>query len=202
MSNQAKKKEERSLIEEARRRSTIFPPGELTPHESPDWLIPSALVAIEVSKLLRPKCEDEFSGAQLHSFQREVVERGRQFYTRHARPDVDVLVFFQNEWNCRRDLQALASDLAEFVSRNLPAEGATVTLQPRDVEDWIEGLSVVRISRRVGRWQAGGAGHGVMLEYSDIASRIATKNQLVPQYRARAPHFAIWLLLATEIRVL
>lgn len=35
-----------------------------------------------------------------------------------------------------------------------------------------------------------------------MASRITAKNKLVPLYPKRAPGFAIWLLLTTEIRVL
>jgi hypothetical protein len=78
--NEEKKKEERRIIEQARRRSGIFPDGALIDHESPDWLIQSAGVAIEVSKLLRPKQWDEaFSGAQLSSFQLDVVEHAKRF---------------------------------------------------------------------------------------------------------------------------
>ena len=203
MSRDEKKRGERWLIEEARRRSTIFPAGDLTIYESPDWLIQSAFVGIEVSELLRPRRAEQFSGAQLHSFQSDVVKRAWRFYCRQGWPDVDVLVFFQNEWNRKRDPQEYGVALAQHISRNLPEENGIITLSCSNANECMEGTSVIRISRRIGgRWQAGGAADGVQLEYLDIASRIASKNARVPLYRTRVPGFAIWLLLTTNIRVL
>jgi hypothetical protein len=104
-----KKRRERALIESARARSDFFPAGELSPFESPDWLIRDADLGIEVSDLLRPKGNNLFSGAQLSSFQAEVVERARTLYFSQASVDADVLVFFENEWNQCRDVGGCSS---------------------------------------------------------------------------------------------
>jgi len=202
MNNRDKKIEERQLVEEARRRTTLFPPGALSPSESPDWLIRDGCLGIEVSTLQRPKGGHHFSGSQLSSFQAEVVAKARQKYFTDFRSHVDVLVFFQNEWNEKRDLLSYASSLARFVRANLPRDRDCVTLSGRQANDWVEGVSVIRISRSGDKWQAGGSAGGLALEHSDVATRIAAKNRLLPQYRQRLPGWKIWLLLATEIRVL
>jgi hypothetical protein len=197
-----KKRGERALIESARRRSNFFPTGELSPFESPDWLIRDAALGIEVSDLLRPKGHNRFSGPQLSSFQAEVVERARTLYFSRAIVDADVVVFFENEWNQKRDVQSNAASLAEFVRRNMPVDRDSITLQARHMTDWVGGISVIRISRTGTKWQAGGAADGHAAEYVDVAERIAAKNKLIPEYRRRLPGWTIWLLLATEIRVL
>ena len=197
-----KKHRERWLIEEARRRSDVFPPGELSPFESPDWLIRDGSLGIEVSDLLRPKGGNLFSGAQLSSFQAEVVARARQQYFEECSIDTDVLVFFKNEWNRKRDVRSYASSLAIFVRTHFPRDKDCVTLSGRHADDWVEGVSVIRISRTGNKWQAGGNADGQPLEYADVAARIAVKNKLLHQYRKRLPGWKMWLLLTTEIRVL
>ena len=122
MDSRDKKRGEHWLIEYARRRSDFFPPGELSPFESPDWLIRDASLGIEVSDLLRPQGCNLFSGAQLSSFQSEVVAKARQQYFTECPSDADVLVFFENEWNRKRDVHSYASSLARFVRANLPSD--------------------------------------------------------------------------------
>jgi hypothetical protein len=197
-----KKRGERWLIEEARRRSDFFPSGELTPFESPDWLIADASLGIEVSDLLRPKGGNLFSGAQLSSFQAEVVAKARRQYFTEYPNEADVLVFFKNEWNRKRDLGSYASSLARFVHANIPSDKDCVTLSERHADSWVEGVSVIRISRTGDKWQAGGIADGQPLGYSDLATRIAAKNKLLGQYQQRLPGWKMWLLLTTEIRVL
>jgi len=202
MTEDEKKKVERWQIEEARRRSPLFPAGELSPYESPDWLIRDASVGIEVSELLPPKGENLFSGAQLFSFQREVVANAQRHYCDQGYPTADVLVFFKNEWDRKCDARAMGVALAEFVKLNHPSDRDTVTLQRRGGTAWVEGLSVVRISRTGTTWQAGGAASGQLVSHADVAPRIAAKNKKVPLYRSRLPDFQIWLLITTDIRVL
>jgi hypothetical protein len=202
MENRNKKLSERWLIEEARRRSTIFPPGELSAFESPDWLIRDAFLGIEVTDLLPPKRNSLYSGAQLSAFQAEIVQRARAQYFTECASDADVLVFFENEWNRKREAQAYAVSLAQFVRRNLPVDRDCVTLQARHAKDWVEGISVIRISRTGNKWLAAGAAGIPLLEYTDLAARIAAKNKLLPRYRARLPEWKMWLLMATDIRVL
>ena len=77
-----------------------------------------------------------------------------------------------------------------------------VTLSARHADDWVEGVSVIRISRTGTKWQADGSADGQPPRYADVATRIAAKNRLLHQYRQRLPGWKMWLLLATEIRVL
>lgn len=202
MTSAEKKQSERWLIEEARRRTDLFPAGELAEYESPDWLIRDAALGIEVSDVLPGKCNQRFSGAQLSSFQSEVVGTARRQYSANWQVDADVLVYFHNEWNRKRDPELIAKALAEFVHRNLPRDSDCITLQEPEVDQWVDGLSVIRISRTGDRWQAGGATDVSVLRQVELSSRIAAKNKLLQQYRARLPRWKIWLLLTTEIRVL
>jgi hypothetical protein len=198
-----KKRGEWALIESARARSDFFPAGELSPFESPDWLIRDADLGIEVSDLLRPKGNNRFSGAQLSSYQTRVVEKAQTLYFSQTSVNADVLVFFKNEWNQHRDVgSSYAASLAEFVRRNIPVDRDSITLQARHLKGWVDGVSVIRISRSGRRWRAAAAAHGQAVEYADVAERIAAKNRLLPEYRRRLPGWKLWLLLATEIRVL
>lgn len=150
-----KKELERRVIEEARRHSTLFPRGKLSPFEAPDWVINSASLGIEVTELLPCKQRDvAFSGPQLAAFQKDVVRTAERCY--RARPDApaaDVLAYFKNDRTRKRDAVAMGQALAQFVVDNYPAQG-TVTLDAvtRGVRGWVDGLSVVRILCRDGEW--------------------------------------------------
>lgn len=200
----AKQKRERSLIENAREQSRVFPPGELEMADRPDGRIPAAKLGIEVCELLPERPDGAiFSGPQLSSFQSEVAIRAaRLFSVADIRPSA-VLVFFNNDWCRKRNLDEMAEALATFVANNYPQQTKTVCLQrgPRAV-GWVDGLSVVRIAAEEGRWQAGGFGPGVTLTYERLASQIARKNELVQQYQKQLPGWQIWLLLVTHISVL
>jgi hypothetical protein len=202
MTTDEKKSAERWQIEEARRRSKLFPAGELSPYESPDWLIRDASIGVEVSELLPPKGTNLFSGAQILSFQHEIVANAQQYYCEKGYPEVDVLVFFKNEWNRKGDALAIGVALADFIKLNLPTDTDTVNLQRRGGKPWVDGLGVIRISRTGRRWQAGGTARGQLVRQDDVAARIAAKDRKVPLYRSRLPGFQIWLLLTTDIRVL
>lgn len=195
---------ERSIIEHARTHSRLFPPGKLEMADRPDGRIPSAKLGIEVSELLPEKADGAvFSGPQLWSFQSEVVLRAaRLFSGTHVCPS-DVLVFFRNDWEHKRDPEEMAQALADFVCANYPKPSETVCLQRgRGTVGWVDGLSVVRITAEPGRWQAGGSADGVMLTYEQLASRIAEKSKRVQEYQKQLPGWHIWLLLTTLLPVL
>ena len=202
-----KKERERYIIEATRQRSTLFPAGDLVPDECPDWLIPSASLGVEVSELLPAKREGaRFSGPQVSSFQEAVVAAAQEHYYSFAdAPPADVLVFFRNDWTRKRDMDHMAEELSSFVRLNYPTgleECITLESVSRDVLGWVDGLSVVRILRGKGRWQAGGAGSIESIVYEEIAQRIAGKDLRLPDYHRRFPGWQMWLLLSTRIRVL
>ena len=105
-----KKDRERQIIETARKLSTYFPSGDLCPDECLDWVIPSASLGIEVSELLPAKrARAKFSGPQVAAFQKRVIEAAEQYYRAVVNgPPADVLVFYRNDWACKRGLQQLA----------------------------------------------------------------------------------------------
>jgi hypothetical protein len=193
-------------VEESRRRSTLFPTEKLTCFESPDWVITTASLGIEVSELLPEKQEGAaYSGPQVSTFQKGVVSKAEQFYRAHPdAPATDALVYFKNDWTRKRDAVAMGHALAQFVADNYPADHRTVTLDAvtRGVHGWVEGLSVVRILCRDGEWQAGRCSDVALLTYEQIAARIAAKNERIAVYRERLPGFRMWLLLATAFSVL
>jgi hypothetical protein len=202
-----KKERERRIIDAARRHSTIFPSGELRADECPDWLIPSASLGIEITELLPPKpLGANFSGPQISSFQREVVSAAEQHYyaADDARP-ADVLVFWRNEWIRKRDVKEMAQRLANIVRQNYPCgDKDCITWQSTSsgVKGWVNDLSVVRVLRGEGEWQAGGVGGIEWLMRDQVTERIAAKEILLSRYRARWPGWQIWLVLSTRMTVL
>ena len=202
--NAIKQERERHIIESARKYSDLFPPGALVMADGADGRIPSATLGIEVSELLPAKLEGaSFSHPQLASFQSEVVREAAHLFPGMHAHSADVLVFFKNDWDRRRDVGEMGRALADFVANNYPQQSKTVCLQkgPPSV-GWVEELSVVRITAENGGWQAGGCGDVAVLTYEQLASRIAAKSQRVPEYRGRLPDWHIWLLLATRLDVL
>ncbi|HZZ39463.1 MAG TPA: hypothetical protein VFE06_10045 [Acidobacteriaceae bacterium] len=202
--NAAKQERERRIIEDARKHSRLFPPDELEMADNPDGRIPSARIAIEVSELLPEEPEGAmFSGPQLSEFQSEVVLKAAGLFSDAQGRPSDVLVFFNNDWDRKRDPEEMALALADFVANNYPEQSKTVCLQKGGrAAGWVDGLSVVRITAEGGKWQAGGSGDGVTLTYEQLASRIAAKSERTEEYRRRLPGWEIWLLLATRVPVL
>jgi hypothetical protein len=208
MQRDAEKKErERHIIETVRKYSACIPDGDLVASERPDWLIPSVSIGLEVSEILPSKSAGRsFSGPQLSSFQKAVVvEAEALYYSQSSNAPADVLIFFENEWTRKGNVKIMAQNLAEFVFENLPDNtNGCVTLQPLNlgVRGWVEGLSVVRILRQRGRWQAAGSNDVEYLTYEELARRIAAKDILLSGYRSRHPGWQMWLLLATRLQVL
>jgi hypothetical protein len=144
MTRSDQKEIELRTIEWARGKSALIPSGELKEFENPDWLIPSAALAIEVSYLLPEKPDKAlFTGPQLARFQENVVTTAEQSYRELAGPGpADVLVYFTNDWTGKRDAKAMGRALAEFVLCNYPSDGKTVVLD----ETTPDGFALVRIA--------------------------------------------------------
>jgi len=117
---------------------------------------------------------------------------------------VDVLVYFRNDWNRKRDVQKIAQALASFVLSNYPSGAKkSVMLEPMsdDLDD-LDGVSIVRIFGGESAWHRGGWAGIECLTYEQVAERIAAKDLLLPEYRRRWPGGEMWLLLSTRMRVL
>ena len=192
---------ERRIIEWARERSPLLPKGDLERPkvDGPDWLIPSARVGIEVSQLLPEKAPGTlFSPPQLSRFQQEVVSTAERFYG-DGGDQLDVAVYFTNDWTRRNDANAMGRALADFVRSNYPTDGIPVTLD----DETPDGFAVVSIAPIKGGWHANGINSGEYLTYELLSSRIAQKSRLVAEYRRRLPeNWQVWLLFATRLPVL
>jgi hypothetical protein len=184
-----KKRVELAYLEEARRASSIFPPGELVPHERPDFLLPTATgkIGIEVTELCREAERRE--GARLHN-----VPRKAQAYYRRLRDPKPVSVspaFHRAE---EVPFQQLVESLALFVHSHRNNHGNFNRGLPRGychigVFEPIEQLDG-------DKWRCF-AGFDVVLAPKElIEHRIAEKNDLVAAYRESAPE--AWLLIVND----
>ncbi len=198
-----KKERERWTIERARQVSSFFPAGELTPSESPDWLIPNARVAIKVTYLTPPKPDgNKFSGPEISTFQTRVVVRAEHHYHAMNGPPCDVLVYFHNDFRTKRDPDALGRTLASFVLMHRPPDGECVTLESGELDDLPDWCSVIRIATLDGGWSTSTSAEITLIERDYLADCIAAKDKLLSLYRARASGYQIWLLVATLPSVL
>lgn len=202
-----KKEMERRIIERARGQSAIFPPGGLFAFENPDFLIPNAKIAIEVTQLLPEKPPGaRFTAPQLDVFQKHIVADGRQiYYSDPGAPDADVLVYFRNDWTVKSDRGQMAQGLARLVSDSYPyGERDCITLNGAlaDLDVWPEGLSVVRIARIGRNWTAAANSDVQTVTNERLAECVAQKEKRLPEYRKTLPGWQIWLVIATHFSVL
>ena len=202
MTRADQKEIERRMIEWVRGKSTLIASGELKPFENPDWLIPSAALAIEVSFLLPEKPDQAlFSGPQLSRFQETVVDTAGQIYREFAGPGpVDVLVYFTNDWARKRDVTAMGRALAEFVRSNYPSNGKTVVLD----DTAPDGFALVRIACIDGEWCTGAVNSTeFVVTYEQLNASIVAKDNREHEYRARIPQgWQLCLLFGTSPSVL
>jgi hypothetical protein len=192
---------ERNVILWARQKSTLIPSGDLQEFEKPDWLIPTASLAIEVSMLLPRKPEGAlFSPQQVSTFQEHVVAEAERIYRESGGPQpIDVLVFFNNDWTRKRDPKLMARVLAECVWTKYPTDGRIVQLD----DTTPDGFSLVRIACFDGGWHTSASNSIELVTHERLSASIANKDQRVPEYRKRVPPgWQIWLLLATSPSVL
>jgi hypothetical protein len=201
MTRADQKEIERRMIEWVRGKSTLIPSGELQPFENPDWLIPSAALAVEVSFLLPEKPDQAlFSGPQLSRFQESVVDTAEQIYRELAGPGpLDVLVHFTNDWTRKRDAKQMGRALAQFVRINYPSDGKTVVLD----ETTPDGFALVRIACIEGGWGTGSVNSTAFVTYEQLKASILAKDNRVHEYRTRIPHgWQLCLLFGTSPSVL
>lgn len=106
-----KKEIEQRYIQEARRASSIFPKGELTAHEKPDFLLRTeagATIGIEVTEL----CREEHRA--LAGRLKKIPDKAKEEYSRltNAQP-VDVSIAFWREE--KASVNNLTTSLVKFV---------------------------------------------------------------------------------------
>jgi hypothetical protein len=192
-----KKRAERYFVEHVQQHYPGYLPT-TTPQESeePDFLFdtPDGVVGVEVRQLFHPAAPGLFSELQVTQFHRDIVVRAGEIYrTRELGPEVDVTTYYDRDVRLA-DLNKCAEALAEFVAI---APFDTVSRSMTSPE----GLSVMskHEPRQPGapKWECWGNSETHLLTPEFLATVIAKKNALVPNYRRKAP--AAWLLLVSSL---
>ena len=191
MSGMSRKKDlEIAYIEEARRVSTIFPSGNLVPHEIPDALLHAAgeTIGIEETGLCE---EDPRAEAGRLS---KIPDKAKSAYGRMAdAPNVNVSAVLSRD-AANLGVNELVTSLTQFVHLNRHRRGSF-----DDIAELPKGYSRVGVhepNTQDGHWYALRA-FGVGFNVKDlIESRIAEKNLRVPDYRLAAP--TVWLLITND----
>jgi hypothetical protein len=183
-----KKRVEQQYIEEARGVSTIFPSGELVPHERPDFLLRTDVgsVGIELTELCREAPRAEAGRLA------KIPKRAQQRYGRAEDADpVDVSIAF---WRAEEiGMNDLSNSLADFVYRNRRTRGSEFK------EALPGGYCHIGIHDPI---EADGRWHGVRAFDTILASReflqacITEKNERLPVYLLSAAR--VWLLIIND----
>jgi len=200
-SGQRRKEIERRFLEDARRASSIFPPGDIELFEEPDLKITMGAesLGVEVTELVRPKGGNAFLPVEAENFHIEVVRLAEECHRTSGASPVDVVVHFLDDRRCPRDKQKMARGLAEFVkSRYLPGSG---TVEFKNRLELPAGFEVILISSPTQAWESAEVAVASGLKCEQLASTIRRKNNLLPKYRAAMPNSQIWLLVASDFSV-
>lgn len=185
-----KKRRERRYLDEARRASPIFPPGEVVPRECPDFML--GTLGIEMTELCRK--EPRAEGARLG----KVAAKAKLLYQRRsgAKP-VDVSHAFSHH---AHDLHVddLAGSLADFVYEH---RDSNANFSWDGHEALPEGYCDIGVFDALdpvggGRWIYIRAFSAALAPKELIESRIAEKNERVRDYRSVASE--IWLVIVND----
>jgi len=182
-----KKRIEKRYMEEARRACSVFPKGELVPHEKPDFLLKTAsgTIGIEVTTLCR-------EGPRRTSRRLEkVLERAKGSYTRFGAEPVDVSVAFAPQAE-NADHRKLTKSLVDFVHAHRKSRGSF----RRDLPEGLCHIGIHTPREPTGRWYSGRGFVTAVASKELLESRVAEKNKSVPEYRRSASD--VWLLIIND----
>jgi hypothetical protein len=187
-----KKQIETNYIEEARRASSIFPIGELVPHEKPDFLLhtDSGTIGIDVTELSREEPRAEAGRLMKVPGKAHVIYNGLA----NVEPVGVFVIFSKQAENVRFD--ALTTSLAEFVYAHRSSAGH---FYKKDYKDLPEGYFYIGIEAwtPTARWHSGRSSDTTRASRGQLESLIAKKNQRVRAYRLSAP--SVWLLIVNDL---
>lgn len=173
-------------------------PLDVVSADKPDLRVSTAtgMVGIEVSEVLplprNPSFNSSLAEAKNHEASVRLAEQA--YYEDNDATPVQVTAYPWNIGRTRNIKRAMADALATFVKAHCH-EATPVKLFNR-LHGIPEGFGVVNICSIPGPW-CGGQSVAVTLEgiFSQLADRIASKDMLLPTYRANLPNAPIWLLL-------
>jgi hypothetical protein len=186
-----KKRIEMSYLEEARRASSIFPSGDLIPHEKPDFLLraDAGTIGIEVTELCRegPRAQ----GGKLS----KVPDKARERYHQLANTGpIDVsAAFAPNTENI--GFHQLTNGLVNFVYANRRDRGAFDWNECELPEGYCH-IAIHPALEATGRWRTFNAFDTTLAPKELLDSCIAGKNLRLADYRVAARE--IWLLIVND----
>lgn len=173
-------------------------PLDVDSSDKPDLRVSTAtgMVGIEVSEVLplarNPSFNSSLAEARNHEASVRLAEQ--TYYEDEDATPVNVTAYPWNIERTRNTKRAMADELARFVKAH--CHEATPVKTFGRVCGLPEGFGVVSICSIPGPWFSGQS-VSVSLDdiYSQLADRIASKDTLLPTYRANLPNTPIWLLL-------
>jgi hypothetical protein len=187
-----KKEIEKYYTEEARRASSIFPEGELIPHERPDFLLrlETGTLGIEVTQLCREEPRAEAGRLA------KLSEKAKAFYTElPASEPIDVSFGFSRRAT-DLTLKQLAHSLAGLAHTRRKNTGVCPTRDLPDGYCYIAIHTPCSQLNPTGHWHSGRAFDTVLVTKQMIESRIEGKNLCLTDYRLAA--FELWLLIVND----
>jgi len=198
-----KKRIETWMLADARKAGVPIPSGD-TPGEEPDFRFDNETppLGIELSEVLRPASSNHgILPVEEEAFHKDIITKAQNAY--YEAPDAKpayVSVFFTNTRGAKRDKNALARTLAEFVRANVHLANPFVSLYRRATPDGFDSIVISAGSRDW--WCGEGGSYSLDDIRPQLAARLADKNKRVPTYRANLPIGAhVWLLLYTGVTV-
>lgn len=199
-----KKETELLVLAAARSACSIFPSGEVTVGESPDFRIAgeTGIVGVELSRVLPPPRNSSFNSPLAEeSLHQDVTRLAEEYYYRTpgATP-VKVTVYFWDVERSRNGKREMAQALSAFVMSHRQQANPVATFDRHD--EIPDGFGVISIVSDAGTWFCGeSVGNSVSGIHRELSTRIAVKNSRVPNYRVNLPDSPIWLLLHSGIAV-
>jgi hypothetical protein len=187
----AKKRKEMHYMQEACHASSVFPVGELVPHEKPDFLLHSdrGTIGIEVTELCRE--EPRAEGGRLA----KVAGKAQELYTRLANAEpLDVGAAFVPDTE-NISFQQLTNGLASFVRAHQYDKGC-FDWNEYDLPDGYCYIGIHEPLEKTGRWHIAKAFDTTVAPKELLDTCIQEKNQRLWEYRAAARE--VWLLIIND----
>jgi hypothetical protein len=197
-----KKEAERRILIAARKAGAPIPDGEV-PGEEPDFRFHNggAPLGIELSEIMRPASSNHgILPAEAEAFHGRIMRTAQEAFQKMSNLPSFVSVYFSNPRGQKQKGEQLTKLLVEAVQRHRHHANPAVVLKREELPEGFDHILITDDSRE---WWCGEAG-GVNLSeiYSECATKIASKNPLVPRYRANLPAGAqLWLLLFSRVTV-
>ena len=196
LSNNERKAIETRALTRARCAGVPIPAGEIL-GEKPDFRFnsPSGVLGVEVSELLIPATANEgIPPVKEAEDNKKVVRIAQEKYESAGAEPVKVYINLPNPRGRRRNLQAMAKSLADFVRSKASQARPVISFQSPAAPD---GFDFVRIQSWRGDWGCGEcAGYTTEKIQEALSRRISEKNKRLPEYRENLGEGSkVWLLL-------